>query len=625
MNVKSDQTSRRDKIIVFLLAFVPRVILIFAFAGLLRTPMDEMSTIATGAYFGGKDWTALTNFAGFYYGGGFTILFAPFFRLIGNIEVVYYIMLSACALMQSISAPISYHIMQRYFNVKNRKYLLIGSVACSFMVVTRAMEVFNEHIIIGCIWIIALLICRLVANHTDKRQRVIDTVLMMLIFSYMLTTHTRTNVIWIALPIVVLCFYFVYKRWLVAVIPAIITGAVGYFAAGQFNDMVKRVIWNWQEGDYLINASLDINISLSDLKDPTHWQGIFSVIFGQVNTIFIFTGGLAIFILIALIYLYSDVLKARFKERKPLPELSSDPEQASRPFILAVSVLFLLCVGAMIAAQSVTWLEKMVDVLRTRTYETNAYGYKAVTYIRYLGPFVGPLFMSGIAYIFHKKEEMRKYLLPSCFVLGVTHLVWLAFILPHITRSQRTVEVFTTFSWYNILNPSRPMGVRIYLVGSLVLLMVFLVSLIAYYKKNVFIPLILVTALLVYEYVVGAIIWDGSYTKSFAGRVDAGVAAVQLAEESGYSLPEEIYVYSKQKHVQKDAYTYQMKLDQYRFLMGRPEAEVEEAVVFSNARHDDEMLSMGYSVGKLDDNEFVYVNTDEYKEIFEAQGVTFSE
>ena len=167
------KAKKYDLLWVFLIALIPRLICIALFSSPMRTPMDELGTLSTGAYFGGKDWTALTTFAKYYYGGGFTILFAPLFYLTNNVTVIYGTILSVCAILQSISAPISYYIMKKYLKVDKRAYLFIGSIACSFMVVTRAMEVFNEHIVIGCVWIITLFACKLIEYGNNKKKKII--------------------------------------------------------------------------------------------------------------------------------------------------------------------------------------------------------------------------------------------------------------------------------------------------------------------------------------------------------------------------------------------------------------------------------------------------------------------
>lgn len=592
--MRDKRQRRMDSAIVFFIALIPRLILIFCFAGIFRTPMDEMSTISTGAYFGGKDWTALTTYARFYYGGGFTILFAPLFRMIDNTLVVYYIMLSVCAVLQSISAPISYYIMDRFLKIENRKYLILGSLACSFMVVTRAMEVFNEHIIIGCVWISVLLLCKLIEN---EKRKALYSVLLMVVFSYLLTTHTRTKVLWIAFALTVIAYRIVYRKWLVSVVPTVVTAIIGYWGAGRFNDMVKTVIWNWQEGEYLRNTSIDLGISLSDLGDPVFWQGIFSVIFGQINTVIVFTGGIAVIFIIALAVLYKDVLRERFAGK----EIIEDEGSLSRakPYITTISFFFILCTGAVIAAQSLTWLSGLVDALKESTYATNAYDYKAITYVRYMGPFLGPIFLCGASVLYHKKEAVRGYLLPSFVTIGIFQMIWIGFILPHIYKSRAASEVFTAFGWYDIVNSTRSMGLSVYLMGSAALVVVFGACCIFYRKKNVLAPIIICLCLLGYEYGYGAVFWDGSYVDSYGSRADAGAELIKKLEvDESYAdkLPDTIYVLEKKKGVQKRMYTYQMLLSNYTIAPDRPEDE-EMHIVFSS-KSKDRILLVLHNIGE---------------------------
>lgn len=624
------KTYQWDKLAVFLAAFIPRMVLIICFAGIFRTPMDEMSTLATGAYFGGKDWTALTTYARFYYGGGFSILFAPLYRVFDSV-VVYYIILSVCAALQSISAPISYTVMQKFLKIENRKYLIVTSLACSYLVATRAMMAFNEHIIIGCVWVCVYLLCRLTE---DGKYKTGYTVAMMAVLSYMLTTHTRTKVVWIAFVMVVLCYRILYRKWLVSVIPALVSGVAGYFLAGRFNNFVKTVIWDWHEGEFLRNANVAFNLQLSDLKNPVSWQGMSSIISGQINTVLIFTGGIAAIFLTVLIYFYCDTIKAWFlerfahkasgKEAQPEDEGCAAIKEIS-PFLVVISLVFLLCTGAMVAAQSLTWLSKVMGVLQTSTFASKAYNFKALTYIRYMGPFLGPVFLCGSALVYHKKEKLRRYLLPSTAAVLILQFIWAGFVLPHIYRNRATSEVFTAFGGYDIVNSTSLMGLKVYLPASIVLVIIFTICIVCYYRKKIMLPMALALCLFVYEYAYGAVFWDGSYVGQYGSRADAGVKLIrEIEEDDKYSgsLPEEIYVYDGVSGVQKRFYTYQIQLDNYTILVDRPQDDGRH-IVFSRTRRDRELLDRGYQVGKMDKNEFVYVNDPEYQEMFEAQGIKF--
>lgn len=614
------KAKKYDLLLVFLIALIPRLICIALFSSPLRTPMDELCTISTGAYFGGKDWTALTTFSRYYYGGGFTILFAPLFYLTDNVTVIYGTMLSVCAVLQSISAPISYYIMKKYLKIDNRIYLFAGSIACSFMVVTRAMEVFNEHIVIGCVWIVTLLVCKLIEHGENKRKKIIYTTLVMFVMSYMLTTHARTKVVLIAFVIVVICYLIFYGKMLVNPVAAIIAGGISYYGAGRFNRMVKTLVWHWQEGTFLKNTEAKMDITAEKLVDPINWQAIGSTIFGQLNTILIFSGGIFALILVLLFVLYKDTIVEFFTRKKALSIKNEQGEINREIFYVVVSVLFVLCVGAVMFAQCFTWLKRVVPALAGG----NGYGYKALTYVRYVGPFLGPVFMTGIALIYEKRESIRKYLPGYATLLLSLQAVWCIFILPKVGKARVASEVYNAFSGYDIGN-SNPMKYKYYFMATIIIVLLTVVFLICYYKKKIMIPLIMLTLLFGYEYVYGAVVWDASYCEKNENYSNAGPDLIENAADKGYELPENIFVVDdyERSGVQRYTYVYQIKLNEYKIHAKIPADLEEDNIVFSTMSDYQELLNAGFVKAKLDNNEYLYVKGSSYIEMFENVGVNF--
>lgn len=632
MNQQIERQKKLDMLLVFLIAFIPRLILVFLYASPLRTPMDEMSTISTAAFFGGKDWTALTTYAKFYYGGGFTILFAPLFRLTNNPYVLYWTMLSVCALLQSISAPIVYTILRNYMKVDKRIYVIISSVACSYFVVVRSMEVYNEHIIIGCIWIIAWLLCRVIYNQDNYKRKALDSVILMFVMSYVLTTHTRTKVMWYAFVIIVILYRWVYKKWIVAMIPTILSGGIGYYTAQRFIEMIKTRVWDWQEGEFLRNASVKMEISLADFKNPISWEAIANTILGQSNTLLILSGGLLAVMLLMLVKLYWDTVVERVRKKKPEPELELQQEQELDsvdkqviPYIIVVSAMFMMCMVAVIAAQSLTWLHRVVTALTQSTYGSTAYGYKAITYMRYCGPFAAPLFMAGLAYIYHKKEDLRRYILPSIALTGVLQLVWVTYLLPHICNNRTASEVFVAFTGFQI-TVDGAISVKTYLMGSVILVVLFVIAMICFYKKKIVVPVLLTTLLLGYEYVYGAIYWDGAYADQYTKASEEVTDLImELEQNDEYSdiLPQEIYVSDRSGSVQKMMYRIQFMLNDKTIIPGAPDETAEDGIVFSKTENSRTQKSRGYVKAQLDDTLFLYVKGDTYIQMFEDAGVEF--
>lgn len=145
--------------LVFILAVLPKIILALQ-AFPLKTFSDEVATIASAASLAGYDWSAVVSHAG-YYGAGFFWIFAPVFRVTDNPVIIYRVILIGCSLVQACIAPICYYLMNQYFHISDKRYGFIGSIACSYLVMTRATLLFNEHILVLLIWVIALLLLKI--------------------------------------------------------------------------------------------------------------------------------------------------------------------------------------------------------------------------------------------------------------------------------------------------------------------------------------------------------------------------------------------------------------------------------------------------------------------------------
>lgn len=626
---KNDGKKRNwDILFTFLIVFIIKEIFVLFFAEPLRTPMDEMSTIVNGAYFAGLDWTGTTTYAKFYYGGGFTALFAPIFKLTDNPYIIYSVILSGCALIQSVGAPISNYIFRKYFHME-RKISFVASLACGFFVCTRAMVVYNEHGLIFAAWIIALIVCKLLEYEGNKRKKQVYSVLLMAMICYSFTFHTRAKTFLYALIVLVALFYFVYKKMLVSPICAIVSGTVFYACAEYYIDFMKRHVWEWHEGMKLNNTSIDFyGLEASDLFSPITWETWVNIIVGQLNTVTVFTGGIAVIMLVLLCVCLYGVMKKRIvvltnKENNSgdVAEKITFSNELQEKLLFAIALIFLMCVGATILTQSITWLKRAAVALEGAPYGTNAYGYKAFTYIRYMAPYLGPVFMMGLICIFRMKEQLKKYILPSGMILFFLHAIWLAYVLPHITKNRVACEVFAVFGGYSFWE-NEQVRIRVYIAGSIVMLMVALICFLCFYRKNVMVPTVVIFLLLLYQYSYGAYFIDAGYNNKFSNCVDGGYSFVKQLEENAETaewFPKTIYAVDSNKSVQKFVYTYQFMLNRYNIVPGVPE-NVEEAIVFTTDKSVEKFRNSEYRIMKLDDNEYLCVLGEKYVKYLEKTG-----
>lgn len=616
-----------DILLTFLIVFIIKEIFIICYAEPLRTPMDEMSTIVSGAYFAGLDWTNTTTYANYYYGGGFTMLFAPIFRLTDNPYAIYSVILTGCALVQSIGAPVSNYIFRRYFRME-RRFAFIASIACGFMVCTRAMLVYNEHGLIFSAWMLALIVCKLLEYGDNKKKKQIYSVLLMAMVCYSLTFHTRAKTFLYAIIVFITIFYFVYKKLLVAPVHALVSGVVFYVGAKYYINFIKHHVWLWEEGMPLRNTSLNFNgLQVADLFSPTTWEAWANIIVGQINTAVVFTGGIAVIMIVLLcVFVYGVVekkvvtLSGKAKNSDTAQKITF-PEQLQEELVFAVALIFVMCVGATILTQSITWLKRVAVALELSSYGTNAYGYKAFTYVRYMAPYLGPIFMMGMVCISHLKEKLKHWILPSGIVLFFLHILWLVYVLPHITNNKTACEVFAVFGGYSFWETDK-VQMQVYIAGTIVMLLISLISFVCFYRKKVMLPTVLICLLLVYEYGYGAYYIDAGYNNKFSDRVDGGYQFVKELEEIPEAtewFPNTIYAVDSNTSVQKFIYTYQFMLNRYQIVPIIPE-NVEEAIVFTTNKSVKEFKNTDYRIMKLDDNEYVCVLGERYVKHLEELG-----
>ena len=140
------QSICRNKYIwlAFAIAFLPRLFFV-----LQSVPVsiggDEIFAMGPAAKLVGYDWSGVMQDYR-YYGYGYTVLLIPFFKLILDPVLLYRMIVLLMALAQSVSAPISYHLMKKYLHVDNEKILCVSSICCSYLVAVRAVYTYPEFI-----------------------------------------------------------------------------------------------------------------------------------------------------------------------------------------------------------------------------------------------------------------------------------------------------------------------------------------------------------------------------------------------------------------------------------------------------------------------------------------------
>lgn len=605
---------RSYKLLAFVLVFVPKALLCF-FAQPVSFISDEVATMAGGAYWAGLDWSGVVSHAG-YYGTGFTAFTALFYKLTDDPWIIYLLTTLLCTILQSITAVIAYTILQKIFKVSNKKYIVAVSVACGYFVATESIVVFNEHMIILLSWIAAWLLLKLQENIENKKKKIGYTFVLFIVMSYSLTIHTRMLIFWAALVVTILFYAWTYKKCLISVPTAAITGTIGYVVSQFYIHAMQNAIWVVEPGRGLRNAKIGGNIfdSLQLLLSPKSWQAWFNIVFGQLHTISVFTGGLfLIFIVVFIHFMWNKLLRKNWNQEQAGMEARMMP----------VVVFFSACIAATIAAQSLNWLQGSVDVIHAG-FENNLYESKAYGYLRYFGPYCGPILLMGAVFLYHWKDKVLEYRKIVFPIWGFLEFYWMVCIFPYIYHTDQVgaLEFYFPFSLQMLTDP---IDIKTLFPASIVLAVSLFLLFFLFKKRRLKTVFIWVGILFAYTYFYIGITWDIEFARDNKQLAQNSYELISDMEDA-VDLPYEIYVYdSWKKDDHNNYYMYQFLLNRYKIIPELPPENLESTVLFVNDAYTDETHQMwnsqGYKCYKVGEFELLLVKGEDLQQQFMDAGV----
>lgn len=595
-------------IIAFLAALLPRLIfLIWTYP--MNNTGDELFMFMTPARYAGLDWSGVMEDYR-YYGFGLTLFFTPLFRLIDDPVILYRIMVSVMILLQSLIAPVCFYITKRFFHVKEEIFACLLSVICSYFVTLRAVYIYNESMFILLCWITVLLLLLLNEKVNEKKTKRVLTFVLMVILVYAMTIHSRAIVLWISLGVVTAFYLWTYRKWLISPAVVVIVGGAGYFLSRKAIDHMAAAVGMTEAGADIANTSVSFSISaiFDSLKSLTGWAYI---VLGQINTIAVMVGGIALFAaIVGTILIWNALVKRK--------EVAEQGERQHLSAYTVVAIFSLAAVAITILGLSFSWLGGVTESIETGQ---NNDSMRAVTYIRYYAAHFGPLLMMGLLWMREQKDSFRK-LFP--YVLGGMILLegfWTCCILPYVADYGGTFWEYAPFS--GIDGWTDQIRLRAYLPGIAV---AFLITFICYYlyrKKKMNLVLGLLCAVLFYEYAYGAVVTDGERGRLNYEYSDDIYEVLHSLDEQG-ELPYEIYT---QKAATADThqsvnYQYQYMFKEHKIVQGLPPEDAEEAVFLTSYFMEyPELVREGYLCAQLDNDEYIHVKGERLQELIKAQGV----
>lgn len=604
------QSIRRNKYIwlAFAIAFLPRLFFVLQ-SDPVSIGGDEIFAMGPAAKLVGYDWSGVMQDYR-YYGYGYTVLLVPFFKLIHDPVLLYRMIVLLMALAQSVSAPISYHLMKKYLHVDNEKILCVSSICCSYLVAVRAVYTYPEFIYVLVMWLLAWVLLRMNACVDDRKKKIAYTVLLVLVLFYASTVHSRATAAWLAVAFGIVYYGWVYRKTLVSVPVCLVIGAGAFIVSQKGMEAVLSYVVKASSSDV---ANTGVSFSLGYLmEDVKSWPAWVNIIIGQLNEAVVVTGGLAVFAVVALlILLWKGLIRAK-GEMAEVRKMS--------PYVVVGSV-FLVTVLVTIGGQSISWLG---GVTYAMYYGGDSDSLRAITYFRYYGAYVGPLLMLGIAYFYHKRDALGKLYPAVCVITALLQGYWVLCILPYISEFNGSCWDFAPYSLTKGFEDV--IRLRTYLPATFVVFLVLLIGYILYKKNKTQIILGVLCVMLIYCYCYNALYHEGYRGQKNYSYVDDSVQLLKDLEKEGV-IPDKIYVEDARVGGigQQTKYLYQFCMLDKPVVSAEPsENETEAIFLCQNPEEWSGLVDEGYICGKIAEYEYIYVIGDQLKEMIGENGITLT-
>lgn len=595
--------------ISFLLCLIPRLLFLIKVYPMSITG-DESFMFMPAASWAGLDWSGnAENYR--YYGYGFVALLTPFFKLVDDPVLLYRIFVSFMILFQALAGPIAYHIANKYFALKNSAAALFLSVSCSYLVFVRAVYVYNEFVYDLVVWLIFWCMLVLLRQQEQKGKKAFYTVLLMVLLTYEMTIHSRGVTLWLALGVTIVFFIWVYRTCIVSIPAMAVTGIAGYILSKKGIDYIVQMFTNVVSSGDVSNTEVSFSI-LSNFSSAKSGMGWFFIVLGQINSMVLVTGGIAI---IGFVW-GCRVLWDALLRRKKIVEAG----ETGRNYVLVLT--YGLAASAItILGQSFSWLPGVAGSIEMNE-TTDAM--RAVTYLRYYGTYFVPVLFVSLIWVIKNKEQFRKMFRPLVVSLMGLQVFWVVFVIPYITGYNGTSWEFNPFSLTNGWEDT--IRIRTYLPAVAVAILFFLLFFYLTVREKTTVGLLLLSGLLFYTYGFNSLYHEGQRGEINYSYMNRSYELYQVLQEQK-ALPEKIHV--------EDFYfpeTGQSLVSEAQFILKNegivpelPDVTVKEGIFITcDAREKKELFQQGFLFSQIDENEYWYVKGEKIQRSLEEAGVRFT-
>ena len=599
-------------IIYFLLAFLPKFILV-QFMQPLGVPLDESATLALPAYLVGYDWSYLMGKTRYYYGYGMSVLFTPLFLMIKNPTMLYRAVLTACALLQSIPGFIAFYLLETFFRQTDNRIKLSLALVASYCVSTTAMNAYNEHMLYIAAWITVWMILALM-NCKSYRQKVIYTFFLVFTLFYVLTCHNRSKVFLMAVLGIIILFGIFQKKWLISPIAFLITSSLAYKVTSILTTKVQSIIWPVNEGKTtLANTATSVDWKL--MKNKEAWYILYNLIFGQLGTGAVFTGGILIVAMILGCYLFI----------KKIAEAKMKKYDVNNNYFYPI-IFGLMAIGATILAQTINGVPNAQNAIAD---SVSSEGGRIFTYIRYYFPCVGPVVVLLLNWLLsnNKRKEVKGVMTAAFPFILVLQINFMLAVIPLIERTPLINYIHMVYWNFSFMADGEWTSKYTFIPACLICIVFFIVFFMLINRGKKMAAICLLVGLLGYQYVMTAI-------NTGILRSNQNYQAVQETwmvlkkMEADNILPEYLGVTEKrvQSTNQPIRFIYQYLLQDHRISYQEKVIGIDEAIYLDCCITPPHMIEEDTDTWwgiEITENQYIFFKGEELEAYFRKEGFEY--
>lgn len=607
--IKENLSYMKDKSRMFYVGITTVLVFILLclfnqFIPVMRSLPDEMGAVALAANWAGYDWSYVLTHPENYYGSGQAFFLYPVFLLVKDPMIAYQCLLGVGAFFRSLTVYIACKILIDFYGDEftNCEIILLGIISVFFSP-TRTSNIDNEPMLTFICWLIIYLILLLQYADTEKKKTTYSFYLACVLgVSYI--SHTRALTYIVAIIPVLFIYYFFNKKMLVK-LPALgiltVTFIISYIVV---LNIQNKLFTNYDRIDSNAPVSNSTQALINSLTDglvkffsKRGMQGIADLFCCNLWGVFIFSGGL---ISIIIIYLYQQTksIIIEYGHKKSI--------NISKEYLPTVYCM----VGFLITLLGLC-LKGIDGGINVRVEQSNIS--RGHFYLRYYGNFFSPMFLLITVKLLKNKIKISHALLSRIILL---YLVIVGYCLLGCIKLASLnhlydLDWFYYFAPFTLKISKWPNSIQdlgYFWVATNVVLVFFVVLINVYKKRNKLILLLLLLFFFIWEYVYGVINFDKEYASSENYYLSANASYdLWKMDSTIFDGCDTIFYVNSifgPQYIMQFIFLDKKVITDLTLL----DTTSGDNIIISNKLLEE--LEYEYSYVKLDDNEYLYINSE---------------